>query len=104
MIVGIQQALVLSGVLDLGDGEARLLRRIGQIVKSILVDLLGPEALVMRLESIARIDCVVHTFAILARRKERTRNLKRSSSVWRIIRRKLVLGSMFPVCSSIISI
>ena len=39
-----------------------------------------------------------------ARRKERTRNLKRSSSVCIMIRRKLVLGSRFPVCSSTSSI
>ena len=39
-----------------------------------------------------------------ARRKERTRNLKRSSSVWMIMRRKLALGSVFPVCSSTSSI
>ena len=39
-----------------------------------------------------------------ARRNERTRNLKRSSSVWMIMRRKLALGSVFPVCSSTSSI
>ena len=39
-----------------------------------------------------------------ARRNERTRNLKRSSSVWIIMRRKLALGSVFPVCSSTSSI
>ena len=44
------------------------------------------------------------TLAMRARRKERTRNLKRSSSVCMMIRRKLILGSMFPVCSSTISI
>lgn len=39
-----------------------------------------------------------------ARRNERTRNLKRSSSVWMIMRRKLALGSVLPVCSSTSSI
>jgi len=44
------------------------------------------------------------TLAMRARRKERTRNLKRSSSVCRIMRVKLALGSMSPVCVSTRSI
>ena len=44
------------------------------------------------------------TFEMRARRYERTRNLKRSSSVWMMMRRKLALGSRSPVCSSTISI
>lgn len=44
------------------------------------------------------------TLAMRARRKERTRNLKRSSSVCMMIRRKLVLGSVSPVCCSTSSI
>ena len=39
-----------------------------------------------------------------ARKNERTRNLKRSSSVWMMMRRKFALGSVFPVCSSTSSI
>lgn len=46
----------------------------------------------------------VFTLAMRARRKERTRNLKRSSSVWMMMRRKLALGSVLPVCSSTSSI
>jgi len=46
----------------------------------------------------------VSILAMRARRKERMRNLKRSSSVWRIMRRKLDLGSVLPVCSSTSSI
>ena len=45
-----------------------------------------------------------HTFAILARRYERMRNLKRSSSVWMTIKEKLEAGSIFPVISSTVSI
>lgn len=44
------------------------------------------------------------TFAILVRRKDRTRNLNRSSSVWIMMSRKFVLGSVSPVCSSTSSI
>ena len=44
------------------------------------------------------------TLAIRARINDRTRNLNLSSSDCMIIRRKLVLGSMFPVCSSTSSI
>ena len=39
-----------------------------------------------------------------ALRKDRSKNLKRSSSVWMMINLKLVLGSIVPVCSSNTSI
>jgi hypothetical protein len=45
-----------------------------------------------------------HTFPILARRKERMRNLKRSSSVCVMMRLKFAEGSMVPVMSSTFSI
>lgn len=45
-----------------------------------------------------------YTFDILALKKERTRNLNRSSSVCRMTRVKLDLGSAVPVMSSIVSI
>lgn len=44
------------------------------------------------------------TFDILARRKERRRNLNRSSSVWVIMRLKFAEGSIVPVMSSTVSI
>lgn len=46
----------------------------------------------------------IRTFFSLARKKLRTRNLKRSSSVWMTISLKFVFGSMFPVWSSTSSI
>jgi hypothetical protein len=45
-----------------------------------------------------------HTFPILARRKDRMRNLKRSSSVCVMMRLKFAEGSMVPVMSSTVSI
>jgi hypothetical protein len=45
-----------------------------------------------------------HTFAILARRKERMRNLNLSSSVCVMMRLKFADGSMVPVMSSTVSI
>lgn len=44
------------------------------------------------------------TFAILARRKDRIRNLNRSSSVWIMMRLKFADGSIVPVMSSTVSI
>ena len=44
------------------------------------------------------------TFAILARKKERTRNLILSNSVCNITSVKFDLGSCVPVMSSIVSI
>lgn len=44
------------------------------------------------------------TFAILARKKERTRNLNRSSSVCRMTSVKFDFGSIVPVISSMVSI
>lgn len=46
----------------------------------------------------------MQTFAILALKKLRTRNLNRSSSVCTTTRVKLALGSMVPVSSSMVSI
>ena len=45
-----------------------------------------------------------HTFAILDRRNDRIRNLRRSSSVWVTIRLKFEDGSMVEVISSTVSI
>ena len=44
------------------------------------------------------------TFAILARKKDRIRNLNRSSSVCMMMRLKFADGSMVPVMSSTVSI
>lgn len=44
------------------------------------------------------------TFAILALKKDRTRNLNLSSSVCNITSVKLTLGSIVPVISSMVSI
>lgn len=46
----------------------------------------------------------MRTFAIRALRKERMRNLNRSSSVCNMTRVKLDFGSRVPVMSSILSI
>jgi hypothetical protein len=45
-----------------------------------------------------------HTFPILARRKDRMRNLNLSSSVCMMMRLKFAEGSMVPVMSSTVSI
>lgn len=56
------------------------------------------------LEKVRRGDGEECTFAILARRKERMRNLNLSSSVCVIMRLKFAEGSIVPVMSSTVSI
>ena len=95
-------------VLELARGKARAGRGVGQGVEGVGVDLYGRKIVrkrcFFRRNWGGRVEQLGNTFAILARRKDRTRNLNLSSSVWMIMRRKLALGSVLPVCSSTSSI
>ena len=86
------------GVLGLRGGKPCCFGRFGEVVQRVRINLC---ALVTTI--VPKLEMRI-TLAMRARRNDRTRNLKRSSSVCMMIRRKLVLGSMLPVCSSTSSI
>lgn len=90
-------------VLELGGREAGLHGGVGEDVEGVFVDLYLASDTKLEREGIDSGGGRV-TFAILARRKDRTRNLNRSSSVWSMMREKLAFGSMLPVCVSTSSI
>lgn len=97
----VQEGLMARRILDLRGREARALGGIVEVVEGVLVDLRGERP--SELREVCR-GGRKQTLAILTRTSERTRNLKRSSSVCTMINRKLIFGSRLPVCSSTTSI
>jgi len=105
--VVLQEGLMRAEVLELGWREARGGGGVEEVVEGVGVELVEGNGAAVRSCGNRRRGSESmddRTFASLALKNERTRNLKRSSSVCMIMRRKLAFGSVLPVCSSTSSI